>query len=99
MNLLELKIYTPSGKPKLPEGNCVIALGTFDGVHLAHRALLREAIALAEKLGVRVGAFCFPESPASIMSGKEIPLLCTAERRIESMLSLLLRNEETDNEF
>ena len=88
MNLPELQIYTPSGEPRLPDGNCVIALGTFDGVHLAHRALLREAIALAHELGTRVGAFCFPESPASVMSGKEIPLLCTAERRIETMLSL-----------
>ena len=29
----------------------VMALGTFDGVHIAHRALISEAVKLKKKLG------------------------------------------------
>ena len=32
--------------------SCVVALGTFDGVHIGHQALIRRAMELARKYGV-----------------------------------------------
>lgn len=45
---------------------CVIALGFFDGVHIAHRALLREGKAAAEALGVPFGVFTFLSEAAEL---------------------------------
>lgn len=45
---------------KIPE--CVIAIGFFDGVHIAHRALIEEARAEAERLSLPLGVFTFKDS-------------------------------------
>lgn len=83
-----LKIFTKTDAP-LSEMTSVIALGNFDGVHLAHRALLLEAVRLAKRLGdLQVGAFCFSGAPAAYLSGASVPLLCPLEKRIEKILAL-----------
>lgn len=42
---------------------CVLALGNFDGVHVAHKELIKTACSLAHTLGdVSVGVWCFDES-------------------------------------
>ena len=58
---------------KISEAN-ILCLGNFDGVHLAHRTLLREAKMLqAQKMpGARVGIFCFEKRPLGrILHGRE----------------------------
>lgn len=47
--------------------NLVLALGNFDGVHLGHARLMREAVRLAEKIGARAGMLCFDVPPADIL--------------------------------
>ncbi len=90
MTATDFTIYTRDGVlPSLPQEPTIMALGTFDGVHTAHKQLLRGAIEQKKKLrAARVGAWCFAEAPASVLSGHKIPLLCTLERRIEIMLSM-----------
>lgn len=39
--------------------NCVMALGFFDGVHIAHRDLLMRAMAVAKEKGLAFGIFTF----------------------------------------
>ena len=64
-----------------------VALGTFDGVHLAHQRILSETIALRDELGADLaGAWCFSSLPAAELSGKRIPMLCTLEERVSRML-------------
>lgn len=64
----------------------VIALGTFDGVHIAHNALLRRAVAFKQEIGADLcGAFCFLESPLSVLRGVHIPQICTLEQKLEFM--------------
>ena len=59
----------------------IFALGFFDGVHLGHQALLREAVRLANELGVKPGAVTFSAHPDGLVSGSAPKLLNTAEDR------------------
>ena len=80
-------IVTHSGRVESLGGSTVIALGTFDGVHIAHKAILREAAALKERLGAAlVGAWCFSELPANVLGKKNTPMICTLEEKIERIL-------------
>lgn len=80
-------IVTASGRVPSLGGSTVIALGTFDGVHIAHKAILREAAALKERVGAAlVGAWCFSELPANVLGKKNTPMICTLEEKIERIL-------------
>ena len=49
--------YPYNEKPNIPE--CVMALGFFDGVHIAHRDLIAKAAEVAKKRGLALGIFTF----------------------------------------
>lgn len=86
----KIKVYWSDGRvDELPDGNSVIALGTFDGVHLAHARLIEEARALKDRISAKhVGAWSFSQAPASILLGKNIPLISTHGERVRLLLSL-----------
>ena len=86
----KIQIFTShNSHDALSYKKCVLALGFFDGVHTAHRALIEDAKSLAERLGAdSVGAWCFAQSPASFLGGKHIPLLCSREETVNRLLSL-----------
>ena len=75
--------------PTLANKRTVIALGTFDGVHIAHKALICEAVSLKERLCASlVGVWCFEESPAAIIhSSPSYSLSSTGEK-----IALLFEN-------
>ena len=60
----------------------VIALGFFDGVHLAHGALLRRVTETAQRLNATAAAFTFDRQPAAAITGQSVPLLSSVEDRI-----------------
>jgi len=62
----------------------VIALGTFDGVHAGHRALLREAKELSAKLGAEPMIYTFRNHPLSPF-GREPKLLMTQLERLYAL--------------
>ncbi len=66
---------------------CIMALGTFDGVHRGHAALLDRAVCLSQQLNMEVAAFTFAEHPQQVLTGKKVGLLCTLSERI-SLLRL-----------
>ena len=83
---LELSVGT--GLPSIDGKSSIIALGTFDGVHVAHRELIKNACTLKDKLGAdTVGVFCFEESPAAILKGISPTSLTSKTERIELILS------------
>lgn len=46
-----------------PQGETVLVLGYFDGIHLGHKALLDRARTIADQRGLTVTVLTFPESP------------------------------------
>ncbi len=74
-----MKIFKLNELPLTPLGG-VVALGFFDGVHKAHREILKTARRKAEALGVPFGVFTFA-SESDIK--KEAKRLYTTDERLE----------------
>ena len=65
----------------------VLCLGSFDGVHLGHRALIERAKQEAAVLGaggrqVLVGVFCFIVPPKVILSGEKTPQINSLREKL-----------------
>ena len=58
-----------------------VAMGTFDGVHLGHRAVVRAAV----DAGLRPTVVTFDPHPRAVL-GNRVELLATLERRVELLL-------------
>ena len=66
----------------------VIALGTFDGVHLGHQVVVRRTVEEGRKRGLRVGVVTFDPHPQAVLRpGSELKLLTTLEVRKEILLA------------
>lgn len=85
----EITVISRDGGPLSLSGkSTVLALGTFDGVHIAHRQLLGRAVTLRDELGAQLcGAFCFAESPISFLFGVDVPQISTPEQKMELMFA------------
>ena len=68
--------------PPLPKGS-VVTVGTFDGVHLGHRAVLAEIVERARKSGRRSVLVTFEPHPLQVVNPSAAPPLLTTgpERR------------------
>ena len=61
----------------------VLALGSFDGFHLGHRAVIDAAVSLADELGAEPAVFCFDIPPACFAPGSDVKVLGDKEERKE----------------
>jgi riboflavin kinase/FMN adenylyltransferase len=62
----------------------VAALGTFDGLHMGHRALISRTVELAEEKGAVSLVFTFSKHPLSVLNPSAAPApLISAEQRRE----------------
>ena len=68
------------------EGETAVCLGTFDGVHLGHQALLSACRELAQQLGCGTAAITFDAHPKSLFS-KNLPGLISTTRDRELLLN------------
>ncbi len=65
-------------------GPSVVTIGVFDGVHLGHRVILRQAAAVAEPLGLPTVVVTFDPHPAEVVrAGSHPAMLSTVEHRAE----------------
>lgn len=53
--------------------SCVVALGTFDGIHKGHQALIRRAMALAKALDTACVVYTFYEHPLRVLCPERAP--------------------------
>lgn len=67
----------------LPRADRAVALGTFDGVHLGHQAVMRAAI----ETGLRSTVITFWPHPREVL-GYDVRLLTTLERKIEHIVAV-----------
>lgn len=70
-------------------GERVIALGFFDGVHAAHRALLQKTVQLAEETGREAAVFTFPTEDETLKSC--VPRLYGTTDKLALLASLGIR--------
>ena len=59
----------------------VIALGTFDGLHSGHQAVIRTCIELAREKGLESAVYTFIENPKSLFGTAPLPLMTPEEKR------------------
>ena len=59
---------------KLEDETCV-ALGTFDGVHLGHQALIKESVRSARKKGIKSAVVTFDVLPMSVIAPDTHPVI------------------------
>jgi riboflavin kinase/FMN adenylyltransferase len=67
-------------------GPAVVTIGTFDGVHAGHRALLARAAAEAGRRGVRLVAITFSPRPDTVVSQRPaLPDICELQERVRRL--------------
>ncbi|MFZ2956115.1 MAG: bifunctional riboflavin kinase/FAD synthetase [Candidatus Ozemobacteraceae bacterium] len=57
----------------LPFGPCVVGVGTFDGVHIGHRALIETVIKRGKEQGLPSVVFTFDHSPRRLLDPENFP--------------------------
>ena len=78
-------ISLSDGSVVSPPPASVVCLGNFDGVHLAHRALMQEALRLRKKSfpDAVCGVFCFSNPSSDYLSSAQPAHLSTLEQKAE----------------
>ncbi len=66
-----------------------VAIGTFDGVHAGHRAVMRRAMELARERGLRSAVVTFDRHPLSVIDPARVPRLLTGNREKERLIAEL----------
>jgi riboflavin kinase/FMN adenylyltransferase len=71
------------------EGPAAITIGTFDGVHLGHQALIHHVVERARTLAGQAALITFHPHPRSILRPNEAPLyLQSTEERLKALTTL-----------
>lgn len=68
--------------------SCAIALGFFDGVHIAHRKIIKSAVRYAQQNNLRPVALSFDASPLEILSPGSVRYLTTKSEKEQIIASL-----------
>lgn len=75
--------YPPDPPPS------VVALGTFDGIHLGHQAVIAKAVERARALGVPAVAVTFDPNPLAVLRPADAPAeILPLEERLERIAAL-----------
>ena len=82
-----MRVWTSEAEYDL--GPCAVALGTFDGVHVGHQALIRRTMALARELGAASVVYTFDRHPLSVLAPERAPReLLTLEEKLDKLEKL-----------
>lgn len=73
-----MRIYAGSREFSAADRGCVLTIGSFDGVHVGHQALVRSVVERAAELGRRAAVYTFDPHPRRVLSPEhDQPLLMT----------------------
>lgn len=79
-----MKTYYGIDTLEPPSNGAVVTIGTFDGVHLGHQALIARAVSEAADRGAASAILTWDRHPAATLRPDKMPpLLCSPERKIE----------------
>jgi riboflavin kinase / FMN adenylyltransferase len=65
---------------------CVLTIGNFDGVHLAHRRLLQATVEAARGAGVRPAVLMFDPHPSCVVAPERAPRLLTSPEERSALI-------------
>ena len=72
-----------------PEGGHAVTIGTYDGVHVGHQAVIAATQQIARRLETKMAVVTFEPHPASILRPENAPLLLTdLDQKLELLESL-----------
>ncbi len=65
-----------------------ISMGAFDGIHLGHKAVIKEAIRQAKVKGTKSAVITFDIPPKYVLNGEKLKLLSTEEEKVKKIKEL-----------
>ena len=71
-----------------PSAPTVVALGCFDGVHLGHSAVVKEAVSVAKQKGFSSLVWTFEEPVKNFFAPGSVPLITTPEEKKHQLCKL-----------
>ncbi len=81
-----MHVITDLSASPWPDRRAVITIGAYDGVHLGHRAVIRQVRARAAELGALSVVVTFDRHPASIVRPESAPrMLTNPEQKLEQL--------------
>jgi riboflavin kinase/FMN adenylyltransferase len=81
-----VRVITDLSSSPWPDRRAVITIGAYDGVHLGHRAVIRQVRARAAELGALSVVVTFDRHPASVVRPESAPrMLTNPEQKIEQL--------------
>lgn len=84
-----MKIFKGIASVKEKFSNSVVAIGVFDGVHLGHQLLIRQAVARAKTLGTQAIVMTFDPHPVHVLRPENhLPLLVSLPFRLKLIAAL-----------
>ncbi|MBS3950165.1 MAG: riboflavin biosynthesis protein RibF [Peptococcaceae bacterium] len=72
---------------ELRSGIGAVCLGTFDGVHLGHQAIMAEVVKISRQSGKRSAAFTFHPHPSTLTGRGPVSVITTREQRARLMVA------------
>ncbi len=88
-----IKYISFNGVSNDTQSPCALCLGSFDGVHIGHRALISEALKMKYKfeqsgISTRAAALCFSTIPANFFAKGKVKVLMTLEEKLDTFRRL-----------
>lgn len=81
-----MQFYTSLGQVPADFGPSAVTIGKFDGVHLGHRAVIGELLAVAEPLGLVPTVVTFDRHPLAVLNPQAVPpALISNEQKVERL--------------
>ncbi len=89
LNLAPQRMQREAGLERITrDARSVVTVGTFDGVHLGHQAIIRYLVERAEARGGKSTVVTFDPHPRAVVRGEDVPLLTTPDERADVMEGL-----------